>query len=297
VPWYLLASTAKARSAAGPPHPSALYRALDLYLQPGARGTKRAISAEDATWTRSSVPFRVEANARFAQPHDRSAAPQTREYTIPDFDIRPYMPDLNASTLHRVLTIADELARKSVIDGVPYKQHAWSKSSDEQNLREGIDCSRAIWFAFTRAGLPYNGSNRYLATAGMVGPSSHMSDQFDSCTNEPDLRLGDVIVYRDEKGGVGHVVLVIDPRRKIAWGSHGWDGNVRKGKLADTGVEYQLIKYKKDWRRWDRTRMERKACWRYRRFAAEAVEPAGQPGIKALADACDHEKQCGRQAP
>jgi cell wall-associated NlpC family hydrolase len=290
VRWHLLASTARTRSAGGPPT-SALERALDLYLQPGTRGQKAVTSAAEATWTLSSVPIRVEANARFAEIED-PAAPKPREYTIASFDVRPYLPDSSSAALSQVLRKADELARLSVADGIPYKQHAWSQPSDTLNLREGIDCSRAIWYAFTRAGLPYNGSDGYLSTAGMVGPSSRMKDQFDACSD--DLRLGDVVVYRDAQRDTGHVVMVVDPHKRIAWGSHGWDGNVNEGKLADTGVEYQLIKYKKDWQRWDRPGMERVACWRYRRFAAEAKLPDGQPGMKALAEVCDSAKQCGR---
>lgn len=260
-------------------------------LETTTRGQQPATFALENTWTLTTVPLRVEANARFAQIED-PAAPKPREYTIASFDVRPYLPDSSTAALHQVLQKADELARLSVADGIPYKQHAWSQPSDAQNLREGIDCSRAIWYAFTRAGLPYNGSDGYLSTAGMVGPSSRMEDQFDACSD--DLRLGDVVVYRDAQRDTGHVVMVIDPQKRIAWGSHGWDGNVNEGKLADTGVEYQLIKYKKDWQRWDRPGMERVACWRYRRFAAEAKLPDGQPGMKALAEVCDSAKQCGR---
>lgn len=293
VRWHLLASTARTRSASGPSS-SALERALDLYLQPGTRGQKSVSSAAETTWTVSNVPIRVEANDRFARIQD-PAAPRPREYTIPSFDIRPYLPDSTSVALFQVLTRADELARRSVSDGIPYKQHAWSQPTDALNLSEGIDCSRAIWFAFTRAGLPYNRSDGYLSTAGMLGPASRMSDQFDSCSGE--LHLGDIVVYRDAQRETGHVVMVIDPQKRIAWGSHGWDGNVREGKLADTGVEYQLIKYKKDWQRWDRPDMERKACWRYRRFAGDAATPDGQPGMKALAEVCTAAKQCGRPAP
>jgi hypothetical protein len=79
--------------------------------------------------------------------------------------------------------------------------------------------------------------------------------------------------------------------KRIAWGSHGWDGNVNEGLPADTGVEYQLIKYKKDWQRWDRPGMERRACWLYRTFTAEA-RGLGHPGVKALEGICDPARQC-----
>jgi hypothetical protein len=196
-----------------------------------------------------------------------------------------------------VLTAADTLARKSIKDGVPYKQHPWSKPTDAENLKDGIDCSRSIWFAFTRSGQPYNQGSAYLTTAGMVGSASRMSQEFESCSNDPELRLGDVVVYRDDARGTGHVVMVIDPLKRIGWGSHGWDGNVTEGGIADTGVEYQLIKYKKDWERWDRPAMQRKACWRYKKFAAEAASPHGQPGLKALADVCNQQRQCGQASP
>jgi hypothetical protein len=89
--------------------------------------------------------------------------------------------------------------------------------------------------------------------------------------------------------------MVIDPERRIAWGSHGWDGNAKELKVEpDTGVEYQLIKYKKDWERWDRTTMERQACWRYRQIAQEALTPQGQAGTEALGDPCDDKKKCSR---
>jgi len=38
-----------------------------------------------------------------------------------------------------------------------------------------------------------------------------------------------VLVYRDEKQGDGHVIMVIDPQLQIAWGSHGFDGNAKEG--------------------------------------------------------------------
>jgi hypothetical protein len=148
-------------------------------------------------------------------------------------------------------------------------------------------------------GLPYNREDRYLSTAMMVGKNTWMKDEFESCSDDPNLKLGDVIVYRDDTRGDGHVVMVIDPAKRIAWGSHGWDGSGRELEIEpDTGVEYQLIKYKKDWQRWDRTTMKRKACWRYRRFITEALTAGGQPGLMALdADAiCDPKRQCGLRA-
>ncbi|MEN8688844.1 MAG: caspase family protein, partial [Desulfobacterales bacterium] len=194
---------------------------------------------------------------------------------------------------------ADKLATASLVDGYSYKQHDWSQPTPEENLKKGIDCSRSIWFAFTSEGLPYNREDRYLPTVLMVGENSWMKDEFESCKDDPDLRLGDVIVYRDDDRGDGHVVMVIDPAKRIAWGSHGWDGNARELSVQpDTGVEYQLIKYKKDWQRWDRTTMKRKACWRYRRFISEALTAGGRPGLKALdpEKICNPREHCGLRA-
>ncbi|MGI9304414.1 MAG: caspase family protein [Gammaproteobacteria bacterium] len=293
VAWHLLTQTAQIRAGEEQPK-SALHRALDRYLQPGTRGV--AVSedeSEDSTWTLSAMTMRVEANTRFLQADNASSAPKQREYTIKNFDIRPYMPDNKETALHKVLQKADELAKASPKDGYGYKQHAWDTGSDEANLKFGIDCSRSIWFAFTRAGLAYNRNDRYIATADMVTDNTLMRDEFESCSNDTP-RLGDVLVYRDDNRGDGHVVMVIDPRKRIAWGSHGWDGSARELKVEpDTGVEYQLIKYKKDWQRWDRSTMERRACWRYRKFVAEARAPGGQPGTAALASVCNSKKQCG----
>lgn len=289
VPWYLLTETAAARSAtrgaAGP-----LYRSLDRYLRPGTRGT--AVVEEDVeptTWTMTSISMRVEANQRFLAPATASSPVNTREYTLKHFDIRPYLPDDSSTALNAVLRTADGLARASMTDGYGYKQHDWSQPTDEANLAIGIDCSRAIWFAFTRSGLEYNQGNRYLTTAEMVGAQSPMEDEFVQCPENEDLHLGDVLVYRsdDPERGDGHVVMVIDPQKRIAWGSHGWDGEGRTpGVEPDTGVEYQLIKYKPDWERWDRRDMSMKACWRYRRFASEEASGLGVPGAAALRSAC-----------
>lgn len=291
VPWHRLTQNRSARSA-GIERMSSLYRTLNMYLGTKARGLEPAMTVEPSSWTLTVLPIRVEANSRFLQPAD-PAKPQTREYTLASFDVRPYLPDATSSALYKVLVQADALARLSVRDGVPYKQHAWAKGSDAANLQEGIDCSRAIWYAFTRAGLPYNETNRYLSTAEMVGNRSAMAREFASC-GESEPILGDVLVYRDAAQQAGHVVMVIDPDKRIAWGSHGWDGNVNAGLPADTGVEYQLIKYKPDWQRWDRPGMERTACWRYGKFAAEALRAEGQPGTRAVQFACDAKRQCGR---
>ncbi len=299
VPWHLLTRTvsersAAARSADAPPM-GTLYRALERYLEPGTRGARPLDDAEDTTWTMSTVPFRVVANSDFLKPEAAAEGrPKTREYTIPNFDVRPYLPDDVESVLYKVLQEAHKLAIKSVSDGVPYRQHSWDGATDEENLQLGIDCSRSIWFAFTRAGIPYNDGDDYLSTAMMVGENTHMRDRFQSCQDDPQFRLGDVIVYRDETRKVGHTVMVIDPDKRIAWGSHGWDGNVRLQGLADTGVEYQLIKYKRDWDRWDRSTMDRVACWRHRQFVAAEATPGGQAGVKALAEICNEARDCGR---
>lgn len=293
VQWHLLTETSATRSA-GPPM-SGLYRALHRYLKPGTRGTGRLEDAvEDTTWTLSSLTARVEANQRFIKAKaGTTESPSKREYTIANFDIRPYLPDDRDTALYRILRKADELAHASAIDGYGYKQHDWSLPTDQQNLQRGIDCSRSIWYAFTRAGLPYNSRDRYLTTAMMVGRDSAMAEQFENCSNSIP-QLGDILVYRDDTRGDGHVVMVIDPRKRIAWGSHGWDGNAKALKIApDTGVEYQLIKYKQDWLRWDRRTMDLKACWRYRRFIEEARTQRGLPGVEALTDVCDSRKRCG----
>jgi hypothetical protein len=295
VPWHLMSTPAAMRGPGAGPLASAIGSML-----PGTRGTGvYEGESENTTWTRTSLTTRVEANLGFLKPRSPNAPIDPREYTIKRFDIRPYLPDDKSSALYRVLKTADWLSSYSATDGIGYKQHAWDKPTIEGNLKAGIDCSRAIWFAFTRAGyevdhnkpgLPYNRKQAYLNTADMVTQTTWMKDQFEVCSGA--LRLGDVLVYRDDtrkrRPPCGHVVMVIDPDKRIAWGSHGWDGEGRQpGVSPDTGVEYQLIKYKQDWQRWDSTDMERAACWRYRTFDAEARSSRGQQGADALAAACD----------
>jgi len=271
-----------------------LGRALERYLVPGTRGAGEESVVEDGTWTRSSMTVIVRANSGFITPANESrqmSELDKREYTIPNFDIRPYLPNDGTTALARVLHVADSLAKYSqaVHDGVGYKQHSWAERTDEENLRKGIDCSRAIWFAFTHAGLSYNRQgDAYVPTVEMARSTGPMSHEFESCQGKP-VELGDVLVYRDDDRGDGHTVMAIDPVKRIAWGSHGWDGNVREGQQSDTGVEYQLIKYKPDWNRWDRGTMTQKACWRYRQIAKEAATGRGVPGLKAMGNSCDQQ--------
>lgn len=296
IPWEALTSRVAdgARALRDPAtQTSGLGRALGRYLAPGTRGQGVVTVVEDSAWTRTSLPVTVRANAGFleAPPDGATAAPMDkREYTIPNFDIRPYLPDDATTPLHKVLRVADSLAKYSRVDhdGVGYKQHPWTERTDVDNLKKGIDCSRAIWFAFTRAGLPYNKQhNAYVPTVDMVRPKGPMADQFATCEGDP--KVGDILVYRDDIRGDGHTVMVIDPVKQIAWGSHGWDGNVKDGQPPDTGVEYQLIKYKKDWTRWDRPTMVQKTCWRYRQIATEAATSRGLPGTQALNQPCEEQ--------
>jgi len=237
-----------------------------------------------ATYTVSALTYQVVANDAFLRADEVTG----REYTVHNFDIRPYLPDDQGTALARFLLKADGLAKASAADGYSYKQHEWKKPTDAENLALGIDCSRSIWFAFTRSGLRYNRRDEYLATVGMLPSSTAMADQFDACSTEGDYRLGDVLVYRSDERGDGHVVVVIDPEKRIAWGSHGWDGTPRDEPAlkADTGVEYQKIKVKTDWMKWDRSDMQLKACWRYREFAREQATGRGAAGTAILNERC-----------
>jgi len=191
--------------------------------------------------------------------------------------VSKYYPTNTQSALYRVLKQAQILTAHVSFagrDGVPYKQHSWNAGSDMANLRRGIDCSRAIWFAFTRAGVPYNPENRYLDTSRMWKKNSEMKHYFQPCStsNFNELRLGDVLVYRGR--GKGHTVMVLDPKRKLAWGSHGWD----KSRHKDTGVEVQKV-LPRDWRYWDSYRMRLKACWRHRYFGKQPITPISPPTL------------------
>lgn len=280
---------AKAKGAVG-----SLQRTLERYFRVGTKGGVDETIHDDTPWTLSNIEVVVRANNRFLEPdkNDRGR-PNKKEYSIQNFSILQYLPPDSESALYKALRKADWLAYHSMIDGIQYKQHAWNESTDEANLKKGIDCSRAIWFAFTRAGLPYNEDNKFLTTANMARLDSPMTKYFKRCDND-EYQIGDVLVYRDEKQGDGHVVMVIDPQLQIAWGSQGWDGNAKEGLQPDTGVEYQKIKYKPDWERWDRKTMEFKACWRYEQIAQELKTFSDRLGFRALGEVCNVYQDCGR---
>lgn len=277
VSWHLFTDPVATRGLSDMSEASPLSRSLARYLQPGRGGRLETSEVEDA-WTSTHLTLRVEAS------------------TLPHFDLRPYLPDDASSALHRLLVQAHRLVKDSEAHGVPYRQHGWGEKSDEANLKRGVDCSRAIWFAFTRAGLEYNRGNVYLSSAQMVSNESPMKEGFDRCDADA-IRIGDVLVYRDEVRSAGHVVMVIDPKKRIAWGSHGWDGNLdeKMGEgagVSDRGVEYQPIQYTPDLERSARQNVKRVACWRHKQLAKEWEKPSGQPGVAALEEPCEVGK-CG----
>ncbi len=193
-----------------------------------------------------------------------SRMPKGQTVNVP---VSRYYPANARSALYKVLKQAQILtANVSFMgnDGVRYKQHSWNAGSDRANLKRGIDCSRVIWFAFTRANISYNPQKRYLTTSQMWRKNSEMRHDFRRCSVD-NLRLGDVLVYRGN--GKGHTVMVLDPKKELAWGSHGWDKSGRK----DTGVEVQKVVSRNGWRSWDRRSMKLKACWRHKRFIKQPV--------------------------
>ncbi len=104
----------------------------------------------------------------------------------------------------------------------------------------------------------------------------------------------DLVVYRDQENVTGHVVLVIDPAKRVGWGTLGWDTEEGKRLDFEPGAHYQLLRTQGDWKRWDQPTMHSTACWRRRRFAREAMTPGGRSGLKAIAAACDPKQNCGR---
>lgn len=298
-----------------------LANALGAYLSGGTRGVSAGRSSKPSTWTTTYASMKTVANI---PPDERKEQKQAgREYTVAQYDIREMLPANQDSALYRLLLKTYEVANiySDNPDGPRYNQATdarWDTLSDADNLAKGIDCSHAIWFAYTRSGLKYNDrkatANKkeptlatmgaYIATAAMVDtdslnltkvnmsnvPASAMRDQFESCRQDPILRPGDVLVYRrtiddPKKRTDGHVVMVIDPNTFIAWGSHAWDGNTNKGEnKPDTGVEFQQIRKLKtgletQWQGWDSANMLLVDCWRYKQISREWDEsPLNRPG-------------------
>jgi hypothetical protein len=139
--------------------------------------------------------------------------------------------------------------------------------------------------AFSQAKVPYNRQGKHLTTADMVAPETAMVDYFERCDGLP-RQPGDIVVYRDDKRGDGQALIAIDPQRRIAWGSRGWDGKAQAA--PEAGVQYQLLKSKDDWKLRNRPDVRERACWRYRQFAEETRDGRGRPGIDALGNSpCD----------
>ncbi|MDY7233336.1 caspase family protein [Hyalangium rubrum] len=302
-----------------------LQGALAAYLG-GTRGADDVEVTEPNTWTSSHVALVTVANSGFKDSLAQEKSDK-REFTLPHYDIREQLPANTNSALYKLLYMTAELTHRyesqQGTDGAHYnKDHVgrWEKLSDEENLDIGIECSRAIWYAFTRSGLQYNkgvaknlkipadvnkrGSPlstwdmvdeksaflTEIAHQGKLGKSA-MRDQFNSCIGDPELRPGDVLVYRRLKTSTkndGHVVMVIDPEKSIAWGSHAFDSSaiLSKDKTAqmDVGVEYQRILRAKSgqnekWGAWDKSDMVRVECWRHKQITQEwEASPMNRPG-------------------
>ncbi len=280
------------------PAAAGLEAALDRYLAPGTRGRgvgQPSPEPETATWTMSQVTMRVQANPDFPASDADSAGPFGWEaFAAERFDIRPYLPDDQTTGLFRLLVETHRLAEAARENGYGYASHPWQEPTLEQNLRTGVDSARAVWLAFTRAGLRYNRDDRHIPTKDMAAQDSPMREQFESCLSDNRLQPGDLLVDRDEEQGDGQVVLVIDPARGIAWGSHGLDSTPAPLPAEPpAAVQYQRIKYRQDWARLGRDGMRRAACWRHRALSAEHDAGRSGPGSAALAKACDPAAGCG----
>ncbi len=238
-------------------------------------------SPDAATPTASlHLPYRVVVDNVGWTPPDGGRCTDGRESTV-DLDFDPYLAAAGPS-LQAVLTQAKALTDAEV----PYRQHDWSQGSDDANLEKGIDCSRAIWYAFTRAGLDYAGASDddYLATFQMferglgscrgdlTPEATAMTEHFVSCLQGP-YQTGDVLVWQGvrptDDACFGHTVMVVDSDRYLGWGSHGWATSDN----PDVGVEVQMIGAK-TWEKWDRKQYALKACWRHRDFLDEPVPTA-----------------------
>jgi hypothetical protein len=276
VKWGLVASGEGTKG----PGDSSLQTVMLDYMA-GEKSAMAPKASSRSTWTSSHRSFRVVPNAQYSQTNKKGES-VNKETTISNFEIAPYMPADPNTALAKVLKQANDLAKAAPKDGIPYKQHAWRQNTDKANLKKGIDCSRAIWFAFTRPKLKFNDKGEYLDTSRMFGKNSPMAQQFDRCDSHSQLRTGDILVYRGKSSKgllVGHTVMVIDPAQRIAWGSHGWDSAQEyDGKAPDTGVEYQQIRSNDSWNSWDVRGVKKVGCWRYKQFAKDFEQPSGRPG-------------------
>lgn len=312
VNWSLLAAPDPTRPGAKGLE-DALDATLARYVTGGARAVKQVKSANNP-WTLSHLPFRAVANVTAdADTGTCDAVAAAREYTVANFDVTPYLPRDPNTALYKVLKQAEYLTHKRETDGVPYRQHDWSKATDDENLAYGIDCSRAIWFAFTRAGLPYTSGKwqqgfqptaqmfdeaRGSCNEALTPDSTLMKENFVSCLDQP-FQTGDVLVWQGIRPKtnecVGHTVMVIDPDEFIGWGSHGWDGSKSDAgqRLNDTGVEYQRI-LAQTWAKWDRSQYELKACWRHKQFIAEAGREKPREDLYLDAGFSCEAASCGR---
>lgn len=243
-------------------------------------------------WTSTYLSLVTEANTQFLNAgKDIPGELLKREYSVSSLDIRAYLPSDPESALYKVLTKADELASYAAGGKVGYKMHPWTQPTDAENLQLGITCSRAIWWVFTRAGLPFNHDNEIVRSRDAVGADSIMREEFEDCRMDPHLHTGDVLVYRDPARNLGHMVMVIDPRKRIAWGAHTWDGNATAqppGRRAvnPTAVQYQVIQNRSEWSTWDYPGLRRAGCWRYRGFSKQADDARDVPGRAALTGVC-----------
>ncbi len=300
-PWSLLTKSGLDQESSPTTKPLANF--LNRYLRGNKTSGIAPFLKDNPAWTTSKVVFQALVNPRFIDAPGSQIRP--REYILSGYNIYPWLPASRHSALARVLRRADALARKSIADGLGYSHHRWPRRherftiSDEQNLTKGIDCSRAIWYAFTRAdgyregypkGIPYTRGQRYYPTAKMVEKNAPLAKHFDRCDHQP-LQTGDVLVYRGTDGEYGHTVMVIDPIGRVAWGAHGFDGNRigRRGQ-GDIAVEYQRIPTKQSGQKWDSPNMERVACWRHKAFIKEREQSMTNPRPVFGTNYCENHK-------
>jgi uncharacterized caspase-like protein len=282
VAWSVLTDDWRSRGAR--PTVSPLHRALERYLVAGSRGMQldQPEPQADTQWTVSTVTLRVEANPR---------PPATKAFV--DFDVRPYLPDDATSATHRVLRAADDLVRRQAAAPSPFKVAALD--GGQQLPVNGV---RAAMEVFTQARLPFGKDGRAVTAAEMGRPASPMVDSFARCDGHA-AQLGDLLVFGDRLRGERFVTMVIDPQRRIAWGSLSWDGDPPRGKPpAAASLGFQLLRDREDWRRAGRDDVALMACWRHRQLADEARSGRGLPGLDALErHLCEPQGDCGSRSP